>query len=1089
MRIICLIFLALDFAPISASAQSLPWPFYGDEEPTITTWRGPRIHPVERNFSFHDGVDYSRPFGDPIIAVQGGTVVSITKQGKSGYVLRFNGASGAWSLLHIFNGSALPITLANGWQLKLVGGQLKIVRPILSLAYGVSYSSRVISADPGEDSIAAGEPIAPVGTSGIGTGPHLHLNFNGGDSSPLEFVRHAKGNPTISFINSPSGKVYGGTLSTAALAAATITIRVDASAANSGKDLDKVEILVDTTVLKFPGITEQNTFRFGGISGESEVGMTSAAVGGNGVNPVLNQVFRPFFNLTPNLTYLEDGQHMICARTKNINGDYTSPNACIRFAVDLANPGGSITDAEGVAFPGGIIQQDKCAVFRSSDSASGICSMSLSGPPGFTSISITLPQPASLVAWAAPFCQLSSGTYTLLVTDCGGKTGSYNFTAATKTLAVTLTASGPLGWSDSNSVGVSVDQIQSTNWGFRAETQTCSTELTEVCKRMQTSLNGATAECNYWENCGFLSKVMSTITFNPPWQSTGYSIANVTVGTAAASADPPIVIRTGGASVTTSTPLASGESITGYISVPQTPKTVWRSTITAEIEILAPLADIRISSTPTPADMAAAAQHSLQRQSSPGSYELSVNSATGVFGTTITINLIYLDSVNTDTTTARLFRWEGTRWSSAGLTNQSVAKSSSGLITIIARSTGTSWYAAFFQATDASAPVTTWSIQGSSYGYAGITIVSTYSYLVFSATDPVVNGFNSGLATTYYRIDGLEGDRYTAYLSSIPAPFGTHWVDYYSTDFAANSEAVKRITFTVTAGDITLITEGDLTFDANLLVGFYGSGAKTEVVARAEYDYTLLVSSVDGRAMLAVDNVGLVSIGTAPAVGRLTLAGVPQDTALALRSGNSTASVAGAQLAFGFDGSGDLRHRIYTQHGSAANFNKMVFALWTPASGSSSTLGALPVLSLEGSTITPVNALVHVMPAGVADKELVVSNGSAMGEGDVLRWERWVPSAAVLKKDIKRLGKADEEKAWDDIASLKPVAFRRKSGGAEAPMERGYIYEETPSSIRDGPGAASVDERLVNAELALKAAMRRVADLKGRIKKLKEAGQ
>lgn len=664
----------------NASAQTLQWPFYGDEEPTITTWRGPRIHPKTGAFQAnHNGIDYAQPEGAPILAVEAGTVNSIVAPDAagSGYVLRFTGGTGAWSHLHIFNGKALPITLGNGWRLYLESGQLKIYRPPLTLAFGVSFSSRVISAVAGENSVAAREPIAPVGVSGIGTGPHLHFNFAGGDSSALQFVRHTKGNPVISFINSPSGKYYGGTISTAALAATTITIRVDATASNAGKDLDKVEILVDTTVLKFMGNAAPSTFRFGGVSGESEVGTTSAAVGGNGVNPVRNQVFNPFFNLTPNLTYLEDGQHTICARTKNVNGDYTSPNACVRFSVDLAGPGGSVTDAEGVAFPSSIIQQDKCAVFRSSDSASGICAMSLSGPPGFTSVSITLPQPASLVAWAAPFCQLSSGTYTLLVTDCAGKTGSYDFQAATKTLALTLTANGPLGWSDSSSVNVSADQIQSTNWGFRAETETCSTELTEVCKRMRTTVGGTVAECNYWENCGILSKVMSTVTFSPPWQSSGYSIVNATIASAAA----PITIKAGsatggGASVATSTPLAPGDSITGYITVPQTPKTIWRSTISTEIEVLAPVADIRISSTPTPADMAAAAQHNLQRQSSPGAYDLSVNSATGVFGTTVTISILYLDSVNTDTTTVRLFRWEGTRWSSSGLTNQSVAMTS-----------------------------------------------------------------------------------------------------------------------------------------------------------------------------------------------------------------------------------------------------------------------------------------------------------------------------------------------------------------------------------------------------------------------------
>ncbi|TBR18756.1 hypothetical protein EPO15_14980 [bacterium] len=393
-----------------------------------------------------------------------------------------------------------------------------------------------------------------------------------------------------------------------------------------------------------------------------------------------------------------------------------------------------------------------------------------------------------------------------------------------------------------------------------------------------------------------------------------------------------------------------------------------------------------------------------------------------------------------------------------------------------------------FPVSDASAPVTSWSIQGSSYGFAGTTFVSTYSYLVLSSTDPTVNGFASGLATTYYRINGLPGDAFIAYTSSLSFLPGTSWVDFYSVDWAGNVESVKRATITVTAGSVTNLSNS-LQVDGNLLIGFLGSGAKSEVVARAEYDYALMVSSTDGRAMLAVDNANFVSVGTAPASGRLTLAGVSQDTALALRSGNSTAAVTGAQIAFGYDGTSDLRHALYTQHGSASYNNKLVFKLWTPATGSSSTLGNLTVLSLEGSSITAAGALVHIMPAGLAENELVVSNGAGLGLGNVLRWERWQPSASIFKTGIERLGPKDEGKAWADVMSLKPARFRRKANGPDAPLERGYIYEELPKSVQAERGGIAVDERLVNAELALKAAIREMTALEERLKKLKAGGK
>ncbi|MBI3298120.1 MAG: M23 family metallopeptidase [Elusimicrobia bacterium] len=734
------------------------------------------------------------------------------------------------------------------------------------------------------------------------------------------------------------------------------------------------------------------------------------------------------------------------------------------------------------------------------EATSGVFSMRLERSSGVVIAITTFEEPVSTAAWAGPFCQLSSGTYSLFIMDKAGNQSRYDFEAATETFTMTLTADGP-GWSDSGSAAITQAQTETANWAFQGQADWCVADKTVPCMAIETHVAGTKAACEYYANCGFTSKIESTITFGPPWQSSQFTIANTTdveVGGSIAMVASPI----GGGGVTLTYPfgLNPGQVITGDVDFPQNNSSAWRSSVSASgesFEVLAPIANIDISSTSTlPATMAESARRNLLRLSSPKAYDLSINGGSGAFGTTTTISVSYADAVMTDTMTLQLYRWERSQWRSSGLTNQSVSKSTSGIISIVARSTSTSWYAAFSLGVDTTAPTTSWGIQGSSYGFAGIIFVSTYSYLILSSTDPMANGFASGMATIYYRLDGLSGDPFTTYSSSLSLLPGTHWVDYYAVDWAANMEAVKRATITVTSGSVTRLS-GDLQVDGNLLVGFLGSGAKAEVLARAEYDYALKVSSVDGRAMMAVDSANFVSIGTAPASGRLTLAGVTLDSALALRSGNSTASISGAQLAFGFDGSPELRHALYTQHGSAANFNKMVFELWTPASGSSSTLGNQPVLSLEGSTITSANALVHIRPAGIADKELVVSNGIGMGEGNVLRWERWTPSSIAIKKDISRLGRADEEKAWADIAALKPSVYRRKRTAEDGslvadhtgPLERGYIFEETPESIRAGPGAVSIDERLINAELALKAAMRRIEELKARIKKAKERGR
>lgn len=712
--------------------------------------------------------------------------------------------------------------------------------------------------------------------------------------------------------------------------------------------------------------------------------------------------------------------------------------------------------------------------FTGQDDTVGVCMMTFGNPIS----SATFPGPAVAV-WGL-HSGISQGTHTVTTYNCAGSSAPFSFYQSHAA-------------SDSMEICASSTTQQCTTRTPNAETiingtVTIEVDVKDPCPADWDAKSSLTVEglpanqfdsanCRQWRTIG------------PPAQSVRFQVSNLTgVDLGAGFKVVGIVqyINNHRAELDfSSAALNSGKVVFGTTTIADVGQTYPVGSSSATMP--SPFLGLSISSSSCPTQLLAA-----RRQGLSGLGECWIPHGSDFLLTTeAPLTIVAQDTgapPAVDTTTLRIYQWAGSSWTLNGLTHLGVSKSTTtGVVISSAALLRSATCAMLYSVVDASAPTTTWTVQGSSSAFAGITLISTYSYLILSSTDPTVNGFASGLATTYYRIDGLPGDAYSAYSSSLSFLPGTNWVDFYATDYAGNVSAVQRTTFTVTAGDFTWVTD-DLTVDGSLLVGFLGSGAKAEVVARAEYDYALMVSSVDGRAMLAVDNANFASIGTAPASGRLTLAAASQEAALALRSGNSTASVTGAQLAFGFDGSGDLRHRLYTQHGSAANFNKMVFALWTPASGSSSTLGALPVLSLEGSTITSANALAHVVPAGIADKELVVSNGSAMGEGDVLRWERWVPSATILKKDIERLGKAEEEKAWADVAALRPVEYHRKTDPPGAQLERGYIYEETPLSIRDGPGAASVDERLVNAELALKAAIRRIEDLKARIKKLKERG-
>lgn len=180
-------------------------PFGG--APEINSWYGPRIHPVPPHpfDNLHNGVDYPKPFGTPILAVASGTVTIITYLGKEngGYGIYFTSGGKLYGHLHIFQelspGTSLPILLSNGWELFRSNNILKIRRPALTVN-GQNFPSRVFSTALSERQISLGEPIAPVGISGIGTGPHLHLTLTNGADNPLNHVTHTEGPPAINFL-------------------------------------------------------------------------------------------------------------------------------------------------------------------------------------------------------------------------------------------------------------------------------------------------------------------------------------------------------------------------------------------------------------------------------------------------------------------------------------------------------------------------------------------------------------------------------------------------------------------------------------------------------------------------------------------------------------------------------------------------------------------------------------------------------------------------------------------------------------------------------------------------------------------------
>jgi hypothetical protein len=255
--------------------------------------------------------------------------------------------------------------------------------------------------------------------------------------------------------------------------------------------------------------------------------------------------------------------------------------------------------------------------------------------------------------------------------------------------------------------------------------------------------------------------------------------------------------------------------------------------------------------------------------------------------------------VDSDTTTLSLFYFDGVSWSSSGITNQTVSlDTTTQIITIAGEISHSGVYAAMFEGQDSSAPVTSFAIDGSSFVFNGTVFASTDAFVVLAASDPVVDGFASGVATTYYRVDGSASDPFFVYTDSVPMSVGTHFFAYYSVDYAGNIEAVQTATFTVTDGD-TLFAKESLYIGDGALIGYIDSGAQFEAEAAAQNDYVISLTSANEAALMRTDNIGNTSIGEHLAEATLDIAGLADsaDIALQLRAGNSTGAASSYQLA------------------------------------------------------------------------------------------------------------------------------------------------------------------------------------------------
>jgi len=156
---------------------------------------------------------------------------------------------------------------------------------------------------------------------------------------------------------------------------------------------------------------------------------------------------------------------------------------------------------------------------------------------------------------------------------------------------------------------------------------------------------------------------------------------------------------------------------------------------------------------------------------------------------------------------------------------------------------------------------------------------------------------------------------------------------------------------------------------------------------------------------------------------------------------------------------------------------------------------ALEVNASVAFAISTTSLRFHIRPPNEIepDADLEVSDGGTYGGGSIHRASSGAHSKREIKSDIAYMNAVDQNRAWDDVKSLRHVNFRYKRIKKDGTLVRdvsnkirkGLIYEDSPDSIKDETGAIIIDDRIVNLELALQKSMNKIEDLEAQVAALK----
>lgn len=770
------------------------------------------------------------------------------------------------------------------------------------------------------------------------------------------------------------------------------------------------------------------------------------------------------------------------------NAEGVIRSATVQFFIDTSSPTiPELSNAHGNPLAN-YVGSTNAVRLASTDDHSGMCSLGVSGP----SFSSTVPFSGTTgEATRTAISNLAQGTYTVTAADCVGNSSTRQYYYATMSSVDNIIIYGTMDGTEKSERGAIYpndpddNRVQTGTMTVLVRLKNAAGDPTSACAQVTLTVNGAAANCapdgadllsqyaialakTAYFQVKNTSNTANTKDIQISWKLEGNNPDHFLIGSAG-----DAIFR-----VADGFQLSPGEVMLGSVTVKEFAQGFASST--TSFSATTNFSGVQAVWYAACNTLAALASRQVISLVGPCA-DYFKSEVAFVDPALVTFN--YVDpggSPAVSTSTLKVYGWTGSSWTLTGITQLGVSKSTStGVIIASATIVRSGVYATLFSVSDASAPLTTLSVQGSTSGFAGVVMYATGTYAVLQANDPLVSGFASGVATTYYRLDGSSASAFGVYGSSLAFLPGTHVLQYYAVDWAGNIEPVKTATFTVTPTGFTRLS-ADARVDGWLLVGESTSGPRLEVEAVSADDPALLVSSPDLAVMFAADNYGNAAAGGDVANGMLTVypAG---GRGLELSAGNSTASVASAQIAFGWNGTAERRHTLWTQHNASTVGNRMGINVYTPDAGVA--LASMTVVQIEGMTALS-GASVHVRPAGTPDAELEISNGVTPGGGTLHRAQAWVTSSRKLKKEIRYLTRQEERRALDDLLSLKPVHFRYRRalkgvGFVDDPasmLRRGYVLEDSPVSIRHGAGLDTL-ERIANVEMAVKESLRKLERL------------